>query len=361
LANRADWGKGAQPAGAQRTGALTRSAACCSLSLVIGSNRLTLWQRWLRQPQKIWLRRALFQVHLWSGIALGLYIFMISVTGSVLVYRNELYRAATVEPIVSKGSGPRLTDSQLAEAARRWYPDYRVVRISRARNPDQAVDVWLRRGNATRMRLFDPRSGSDLGNSVPTGIWLVSKLLDLHDNLLAGPTGRKVNAVGALALIALAATGLAIWWPGIKTWRRSLSVHRGVGWKRFTWHLHSMIGFWSFGFMLVFGLSGAYLGIPEPIEALADRLEPPTAANAGLRLGDRVIYWLAYLHFGRINGIGIPCSGPGLCDQVTKATWAIFGLAPAVMFVTGAIIWWYRVLRPRLASARRPAPAATSP
>ncbi len=52
------------------------------------------------------------------------------------------------------------------------------------------------------------------------------------------------------------------------------------------------------------------------------------------------------LHFGRINGIGIPCSGPGLCDQTTKALWAIFGLAPAAMFVTGAIMWWNRVLLP---------------
>src|ERR1043166_7514669 len=79
----------------------------------------TLWERWVRQPQKIWLRRALFQVHLWSGIGIGLYILMMSVSGSVLVYSNELYRAATPEPIVSKGPGPLLTDGQLAEAAGR--------------------------------------------------------------------------------------------------------------------------------------------------------------------------------------------------------------------------------------------------
>ena len=320
---------------------------CCSLSLVSGSNQLTVWQRWVRQPQKIWLRRALFQVHLWSGIAVGLYILMISVTGSVLVYRNELYRAATPEPIISKGPGLRLTDDQLAEAARHLYLGYRMVKIGRAPNLDQAVDVWLSRGDAIKKRLFDPRSGSDLGDSVPTGIWLVSKLLDLHDNLLAGPTGRKVNGVGAFALLSLAVTGLAMWWPGVKTWRRSLTLPRGVGWKRWTWHLHSMIGFWSLGFMLVFGLSGVYLGLPEPLQDLADKLEPPTAANAGVRIGDRVIYWLAYLHFGRINGIGIPCSGPGLCDQTTKAIWAVFGLAPAAMFLTGAIMWWNRVLRSR--------------
>lgn len=68
---------------------------------------------------------------------------------------------------------------------------------------------------------------------------------------------------------------------------------------------------------------------------------------------DKAIYWLAFLHFGRVNGIGIPCTGPGLCDQITKAIWAIFGLAPTAMFVTGAIMWWNRVPGPRLASARR--------
>jgi len=292
-------------------------------------------------------------VHLWTAIAVGLYILMISVTGSVLVYRNELYRAATPDLIVSKGSGPRLTDDQLAEAATRLYPGYGVVRIVRARDLDQAVDVWLGRGDAIKKRLFDPRSGGDLGDAVPTGIWLVSKLLDLHDNLLAGETGRKVNGVGALAALALAATGLAIWWPGVKTWRRSLTLHRGVGWKRWTWHLHSMIGFWSLGFTLVFAVSGIYLANPDLFQDVADRLEPLTAANAGTRIGDQVIYWIAYLHFGRINGIGIPCSGPGLCDQTTKAIWAVFGLAPAAMFVTGAIMWWNRVLRPRLPSARR--------
>jgi uncharacterized iron-regulated membrane protein len=328
---------------------------------VSASNQLTPWQRWVRQPQKMWLRRALFQVHLWTGIGVGLYILMISVTGSVLVYQNELYTAATPEPIVSKGSGPRLTDSQLTEAATRRYPGYRVVNLTRALDPDQAVDVWLRRGDEIKRRLFDPRNGSDLGDSVPTGIWLVSKLLDLHDNLLAGPTGRKVNGIGAFALLALAVTGLVSWWPGIMAWRRSLTLHRRTGWKRLTWDLHSMIGFWSVGFIVVFAVSGMYLGIPQPLQDLADRIEPLTAANAGVRIGDRVIYWLAFLHFGRINGIGIPCSGPGLCDQATKAIWAVFGMAPAVMLVTGAIMWWNRVLRLQMRIARRPVRSHTAP
>jgi len=334
---------------------LTRLTVYCSLSLVNGSNQLNVWQRWARQPQKFWLRRALFQVHLWSGIAVGLYILMISLTGSVLVYRNELYRAATPEPIMSKGSGPRLTDDQLTEAATRLYPGHRVVKVGRAQDLDQAVEVQLRRGNVIKKRLFDPRSGRDVGKSIPTGIRLVSELLDLHDNLLTGETGRRVNGIGAIAVLVLATTGLVVWWPGINTWRRSLSLHRGAGWRRLTWDLHSMIGFWSIGFTLVFAVSGVYLANPELFQDLADRLDPLTAANAGTRISDRVFYWIAILHFGRINGIGIPCSGPGLCDQTTKAIWAIFGLASTAMFVTGAIMWWNRVLRPGWQARRQSA------
>jgi hypothetical protein len=132
-------------------------------------------------------------------------------------------------------------------------------------------------------------------------------------------------------------------------------------WQRTFWHLHSMIGFWTFAFTVVFALSGAYFGFPGMFQALADRLDPVTDPDAP-RISDQVIYWLAYLHFGRINGIGIPCSGPGLCDQATKATWAFFGLAPAAMCVTGVVMWWNRVLRPRWrALSRATAPRSAEP
>jgi uncharacterized iron-regulated membrane protein len=314
---------------------------------------MTYWQRWLRQPQTVWLRKATFQLHLWSGIGLGLYVLLVSVTGSVLVYRNELYRAATRDPIIVTESGPRLTDEQLKGAATGVYPGYTVLSLGQVQNPDQAVSVSLKAGTQLKDRFFNPYTGEDLGDAVPLGIWLVSKLLELHDDLLAGRTGRSVNGAGALLLVVVALTGIVVWWPGINTWRRGLTLHRNVGWQRFTWDLHKMIGFWTLGFILLFAVSGAYLGNPQAFQDLADRIEPLTDANARTRTVDQVIYWLAYLHFGRINGIGIPCSGPGLCDSTTKLIWAVFGLAPAGMVVTGAVIWWNRVVRKKLGGILR--------
>lgn len=314
---------------------------------------MTNWQRWVQQPQTTRLRQAIFQVHLWSGLCIGLYVLVASVTGSVLVFSNELYRAATPSPRLVTESGTRFTDEQLNRAATGMYPGYRVFSITRASNPAQAVNISLKAGSRIKTRLFNPYTGADLGNSVPPGIWLVSKLMQLHDDLLAGPTGRKVNGFGALLLIVLTFTGMVVWWPGIRTWRRGLSLHKNTGWRRFILDLHSMIGFWSIGFLVLFGISGAYLGNPQPFQDLADRIEPVNAANAGVRTVDYLIYWLAYLHFGRVNGVGIPCVSLGLCDVATKLTWAAFGLTPAALFVTGAVMWWNRVAGKRLRRGHR--------
>src|SRR5215472_1325662 len=101
---------------------------------------VTFWQRWIRQPQTTWLRRTIFQVHLWSGIGAGLYVLFVSVTGSVLVWRNELAAAATRDPIIVTGSGSPLTDQQLREVVTRAYPGYSVI-ITRPSSPEQAVEI----------------------------------------------------------------------------------------------------------------------------------------------------------------------------------------------------------------------------
>lgn len=312
------------------------------------SRRPSAWQRWVRQPQKVGFRRALFQVHLWCGIGFGLYLLFISVTGSVLVYRNELYEMVIHEPPAARIAGPALGDTALGEAAVRQYPGYRVIAISRESDPMLAARIRLERNGRIRERYFDAVDGSDVGNASDRGMTLVSTLIELHSDLLAGPTGRQVNGVGALALLTSALTGLVIWWPGIKRWRRSLTVRREAGWRRFNWDLHSTIGIWSWLFIVTFALSGLYLSTPETFHGWADRVLPASAATTGSRWIDTAFSWLAFSHFGRINGIGLPCDGPGLCDQATKATWALFGLAPAAMFTTGSIMWWNRVLRHRL-------------
>src|SRR5579863_5095324 len=107
---------------------------------------MSAWEKWKRRPQNVWLRRALFQVHLWTGIGLGLYILLMSVTGSALVFRREMVRSLAREPRVAAGPGARMSEDALRQVASRAYPDYEVTRVSLRKGPDQAAEISLERG-----------------------------------------------------------------------------------------------------------------------------------------------------------------------------------------------------------------------
>lgn len=51
--------------------------------------------------------------------------------------------------------------------------------------------------------------------------------------------------------------------------------------------------------------------------------------------GDAIVLWLGALHVGHFGG------------QATKVAWVVFGLAPPLLFFTGFVLWWTRIMRPR--------------
>jgi uncharacterized iron-regulated membrane protein len=62
---------------------------------------MSAWQQWLEHPERSRVRRALFQIHLWVGAGISAYIILISISGSVIVYRNELSRRFPIEWLVN--------------------------------------------------------------------------------------------------------------------------------------------------------------------------------------------------------------------------------------------------------------------
>ena len=301
---------------------------------------MNAWEKWKRRPQTVWLRKALFQVHLWTGIGLGLYILLMSVTGSALVFRRELTRSLSREPRVTPEPGERLSEGALKQFAERVHPGYEVTRVFLRKNLDQAAEVWLERPGGRLRRLFNPYTGADLGDSVRWSFRFVLWLADLHDNLLVAKAGRALNAAGGILSTLLVLTGAVMWWPGIDDWRRSLSFRWKSNPKGFNWTLHSALGFWTFAFLLMWAVSGVYLSIPGSFNAIVDYFERLNVSTRSLRFGDQLLYWLAQAHFGRFAGVWV------------KIVWTVFGLAPAVLFVTGLLMWWKRVVNPWMARSQ---------
>lgn len=298
---------------------------------------MSVWGRWVRQPQRVWLRRALFQVHLWTGIGLGLYVVILSVTGSALVYRTDLdlyFRTPRPEFV---RDAKRVPSEEIRATAQTLYPDWEVTRVSdRVSRRNPTIQVDLRRGEETKERLFNPYTGQDLGDATTKGEWFLLWLVRLHDELLLDREGRYINGYLSAVFTVTVLTGLVVWWPGVSRWKRSLIVKASSGWRRFNWDLHGVLGLWLFLFSLMWGVSGFYLGVPEPFTDLVDKFSDPNA-EYGERMGDVVLMWLSRLHFGRWRD-----------NEPLRAVWALVGLVPAVLFVTGVIMWWNRTLRPLL-------------
>src|SRR6185436_4737543 len=136
----------------------------------VTSDELNVWQRWLRRPQGVWLRRALFQIHLWTGIGTGLYVVLISVTGSAIVFRNEIYKNAGTGARTVQVRGTKLSQEDLKKIVRQKYPQNSLSFVFEGKQPTTATEVWMEHGKERIQRLFDPYTGEDLGDSVPPAI-----------------------------------------------------------------------------------------------------------------------------------------------------------------------------------------------
>lgn len=275
-------------------------------------------REWIRHPQTLWIRRLFFQVHLWTGIGVGLYVTVISISGSALVYSRELAKRPL--PLILVPDRDRMTADQLEQIVQHTYPASEILSIADPDKPNQPAAVVLQHGNKRFERLFDPYTGADLGDPLSGINSVLDWLADLHDNLLSGLTGRILNGIGALLLLMLGLTGGVIWFPGSRTWRRSLKIKWDARPARLNWDLHSAIGFWCYLFVLVWGLSGVLLCFPGALDSVF-----PAALRSAL----------THLHFGRFN-------------RSTEALWTILGLAPGALALTGGLMWWNRVLSKKL-------------
>ena len=230
-------------------------------------------RRFYRRPQQLWIRQLNFQIHLWTGIVLALYVIVIAITGSVLVFRAELEHLA--RPWPWKHNGPataRVGVGRVIQNVEARYPRWLLTSIQAPVEQEPGFVAVLQ--SRTRIRVAcDPDTGTILGELPPGPQWL-RVIQDLHETLLFGAKGRMVNGIGGAFLVLMCATGLVLWWPGVKNWRRGFLVDFRRSWQRINFDLHSAVGFWMLLLVSFWGASGIYFAFPRPIILWVNSLSP---------------------------------------------------------------------------------------
>lgn len=301
------------------------------------------WQRWWQAPHTHWLRRGLFQVHLWLGIGLGLYILVISVSGSVIVLRPQIHRWL-VHSQADVAAGPALAGAALEQRIAATYAPAKSTEILLPRRPGAAVFVQLQHEDRSETRYFDQHRGIDLGETDPWPVRTIEWLTQLHDELLLDRAGRSLNGIGGLMLLLMLFSGVALWWQGRQRWRDGLQLRWGSP-RPLLWQLHSFAGFWAFLLFFAWGITAVYFAWPLPFDLMIDYLD------ADLMDAERPDSWLLFLidlHFGRFRG-----------TLWAACLWTLLGLLPAFMYVSGFVLWYRRVLKRRLypvAASGQPVP-----
>jgi uncharacterized iron-regulated membrane protein len=361
------------------------------------------------RPQRVWFRRALFQLHLWAGVGIGLYVIAISLSGSILVFQQDVLDDTQHS---RARSSPALSFGQAVELAQRAHPEGKLLYIDNRNRYPNIVSVLLTTPQGTQVVNVDRSSGKLVDDCIRQRRHPVFSFLeDLHNQLLGGSTGERVNAMGGGLLLLMSLTGIVLWWPGSKNWKRGLTVLWQARWPRVNFDLHVAFGFWTLLLVAMWGLTGLYFGFPLyfrntvarltpvvemprtsywkpgdpvlPIDRFIERaqitfpgtelvfltygiedqngsivvllspnrripleisrdivyLHPATLEILGTETsahwtwGDRLLMWAYSVHFGDFGGLPI------------KLVWAVAGLIPAGLTVTGYLMWWNRVLK----------------
>ena len=233
----------------------------------------------LRRPQSHLLRRAIFQIHLWTGVAVSLYVVFIGATGAALVFRPEMQKAAFREFFDAGRAGePDAEPAEIMRQVQNRYPGYRFSGIDWPTRRRDTYISYVVKGSEFRTVFSHPVSGRVFGE-LPRNSWITT-LQSLHFDLFSGSTGRTVNGIAAFSLIGMFVSGLVVWWPGIDRWRQSLWVDIRNGWKRINWDLHSAIGFWLFALLMLWAVTGVEFAFPRGFRSAVNAVSPLTVVRA---------------------------------------------------------------------------------
>lgn len=245
------------------------------------------------------LRRLIFNAHLYIGLATGFFLVLSGLTGSLLVFREEIEALNHRELMETKLRGERASLQAILDRVRCAYPHEELLSVRMPRTPEQTYLLKMS-GSSGLFVYADPYSGKLLG-ALRQEETFMGWIALLHAQLLCGERGKTVLGVSALLLVCMSITGLMLWWPLNGRWSRGLKIDWQAPWKKLLFDIHRTTGIYVFLFLLIIGFTGASLVFNQSVAELVNfltaspsrtappQLHPPAAAGSALPIDDLLL------------------------------------------------------------------------
>lgn len=205
------------------------------------------------------VKNVIRQIHLWLGLGTGLIVFIVSITGCIYVFEEEIRIATQQERLyVPAQQKPFIGVGQLIRGFEKSAPGEKisVLRIFNSK-PNATVEI----GSKKKAYFFNPYNAELVYKGDHD--WL-DTVEEIHMTLLLGETGKFIQRWSVVIFVIMLLTGLVLWFPTqLRLLRQSLNIKWKGSFKRVNYDLHNVLGFYASGILIVISLTGLFFAFKE--------------------------------------------------------------------------------------------------
>lgn len=256
--------------------------------------------QWAKHQQRWWGKW-----HLYLGIFAGLIVSVVGVTGSILVFEDEIDQALNKELFSVLAQQKKIPLGDIVPLVREKYPDLSFDYLYESDTSATAAYRFL--NFKTEEEFFiNPYTAALSGKRIYESAF-VHVVTDIHRSLLVPVVGRYIVGFSTLILLILTITGLRLWIP--QKWRllkSVLTVNFRNSAKRQNYDWHNVLGFYSSPVVALLSLTGVCITFSMLVVPLLFLLSGQSPQGVAQVLGARSVYsdTASQLPLSRILAIG---------------------------------------------------------
>lgn len=222
-------------------------------------------------------------LHLWTGIFAGIILVFVALTGTIVVYGDEIIdwsagKARYVEQVKTE----RLPVETLMTNAKKTYPKTMLSEVTVYKNPERTVRFRVfAPGKGLAFMYADPYTGKILKYDRTANFFYI--MAHLHAAFLWHGTGEWIVDIATIIFLIELISGIILWWPS--KWNKhtrdaSFKIKWKARFKRVNYDLHNVLGFYS-----------SILALALTITGLVIAFHPLAVSTAKLFGGDIETKW----------------------------------------------------------------------
>ena len=209
------------------------------------------------------LKKLIGKLHLYLGLTSGIVVFMVSLTGCILAFEQEIKsftqpymyvvppaNAQVLPPSVLQASAEKALPGKKANGVLYGIPTRNAEIGFYNLDPEYYYVVYVNPYTAEVQKVWN--EDGDFFHFILHGhyyLWLPEKI------------GQVVVASSTLIFLIMLISGLVLWWPKNKSAaKQRFSVKWDAAWRRKNYDMHNVFGFYMMSIGFVFAITGLVWG-----------------------------------------------------------------------------------------------------